>query len=92
MKNNNNQIQQLFEEIKYLKDCLDVSFNTIMSLKEETQRLKDEIAVLKGQKPRPKIPPSTLEGAKSKDKQKSNHFLRHHLKILIPYKTENEFV
>ena len=30
---------------------------------EEVQRLKDEIAILKGQKPRPKIPPSILEGS-----------------------------
>jgi len=36
---------------------------------EEIQRLKDEIAILKGQKPRPKIPPSSLEGPQSKDKQ-----------------------
>jgi hypothetical protein len=35
-------------------------------LKEEVQQLKDEIAVLKGQKPRPKIPPSNLEGPHSK--------------------------
>ncbi|MBU4351623.1 MAG: DUF4209 domain-containing protein [Nanoarchaeota archaeon] len=28
---------------------------------------------------------------KSKDKQKSNHFLRHHLEILSKYKTENEY-
>lgn len=48
---------------------LDVAFNTIALLKEENQRLKDEIATLKGQKPRPKIPPSALEGAQSKDKQ-----------------------
>ena len=35
------------------------------------QHLKDEIATLKGQKPKPKIPPSILEGPKSKDKQKN---------------------
>ncbi|MGH2508184.1 MAG: IS66 family transposase [Ktedonobacteraceae bacterium] len=39
-------------------------------LKEEIQLLKNEIAILKGQKPRPKIPPSTLEGPHSKEKQK----------------------
>ena len=31
--------------------------------------------MLKGQKPRPKIPPSTLEGAKSKDKQNDKNKL-----------------
>ena len=35
---------------------LDEALNTIALLKEENQRLKDEIATLKGQKPRPKIP------------------------------------
>lgn len=40
----------------------------ISQLKEENQLLKDEIARLKGQKPKPKISPSTLEGSKSKKK------------------------
>jgi len=34
-------------------------------LREQVQILKDEIAVLKGQKPRPKIPPNVLEKDKS---------------------------
>lgn len=33
----------------------------ILMLREQVQLLKDEIAVLKGQKPRPKIPPNRLE-------------------------------
>ncbi len=33
----------------------------ILELRESVQLLKDEIAVLKGQKPRPKIPPNKLE-------------------------------
>ena len=33
----------------------------ILVLREQVHLLKDEIAVLKGQKPRPKIPPSRLE-------------------------------
>ena len=33
----------------------------ILALKENVQLLKDEIAVLKGQKPRPKIPPNKLD-------------------------------
>jgi Transposase IS66 family len=43
----------------------------ILALREQVQLLKDEIAVLKGQKPRPKIPPNRLEkdkpGASGKD-------------------------
>ncbi len=62
-------VQQLIEENRRLKDRLDIALNTIELLKEEVQQLKDEIAILKGQKPRPKIPPSTLEGSHSKDKQ-----------------------
>ena len=33
--------------------------------KEQIQALRDEIAILKGQKPRPKIPKSNLEGKES---------------------------
>ena len=32
----------------------------ILALREQVQILRDEIAVLKGQKPRPKIPPNQL--------------------------------
>jgi hypothetical protein len=44
----------------------------ILMLREQVQLLKDEIAVLKGQKPRPKIPPNRLEKDKpdSSDKNK----------------------
>ena len=69
MQNYDDIIRQLIEENRRLKDCLDIALNTIALLKEEVQQLKDEIAVLKGQKPRPKIPPSALEGAKSKEKE-----------------------
>ena len=51
---------QLVEENRWLKSRLDVALNTIALLMEEIQRLKDEIAILKGQKPRPKIPPSVF--------------------------------
>ena len=63
------QNTQLIEENRRIKDCLDIALNTISLQAEEIQRLKDEIAILKGQKPRPKIPPSLLEGPKNKDKQ-----------------------
>lgn len=33
----------------------------ILALREQVQLLKDEIAILKGQKPRPKIPPNRLD-------------------------------
>jgi len=40
-----------------------------IQLKEEIQHLKDEIAVLKGQKIRPKIAPSSLEGSGKKENE-----------------------
>ncbi len=44
----------------------------ILALREQVQLLKDEIAVLKGQKPKPKIPPNRLNdnppGASGSDK------------------------
>jgi hypothetical protein len=61
-----NSIIHLGEENRQLRDQLDLSLNTVALQKEEIQNLKDEISVLKGQKPRPKIPPSNLEGPKSK--------------------------
>ena len=38
----------------------------VRELEETNQQLRDEIATLKGQKPRPQIQPSLLEGAKAK--------------------------
>lgn len=82
---------QLVEENKWMKVRLDIAMNTTSLMQEEIQQLKDEIARLKGQKPRPKIPPSTLEGAQSTDKQnnpnrlsRGQHFRRkktNHLNI-----------
>src|SRR3990172_1544908 len=66
---------QLIEENRRLKDRLDVALNTLALQQEEIQRLKDEIAILKGQKPRPKIPASALEGVQSKDKQNDKNKL-----------------
>ena len=60
---------KLVEENRQLTDRLDIALNTIALQQEEIKILKDEIATLKGQKPRPKIPPSSLEGAQSTDKQ-----------------------
>lgn len=75
MQNSDELIQRFTEENRWLKERLDIALNTIVLLQEEIQHLKDEIATLKGQKPRPKIPPSTLEGAKSKDKQNDKNKL-----------------
>lgn len=69
------QNTQLIEENRRLKDRLDIALNTLALQQEEIQRLKDEIAILKGQKPRPKIPPSSLEGAQIKDKQNDKNKL-----------------
>lgn len=65
------QITLQAEQIRLLLSRIDELTNVVSLLKEVNQQLKDEIAVLKGQKPRPKIPPSTLEGPKSKDKDKN---------------------
>lgn len=46
---------------------LDRSINAVAFFKELAQQYKDEVAILKGQKPKPKIPPSRLEGQKCKD-------------------------
>lgn len=62
------QNRQLTEKIQQLLARIDELTNSLALLKEENQTLKDEIAFLKGQKPRPKIKPSALEGSKSKDK------------------------
>jgi hypothetical protein len=65
----NESIRQLTEINLSLRQQLDIALNTIAMLREENQQLRDEIAILKGQKPRPKIPPSDLEGPNSKNKQ-----------------------
>jgi FtsZ-binding cell division protein ZapB len=69
MQNYEDIIRRLTEENRRLQDRLDIALNTIALQQEEIQQLKNEIATLKGQKPRPKIPPSALEGPQSKDKQ-----------------------
>jgi hypothetical protein len=82
MQNDKDLIQQLKDQVQQLTEAndrlldrlagmglrLDAALNCIAQLREENQQLKDEIARLKGQKPRPSIPPSSLEGPKSKDK------------------------
>lgn len=59
-------IQQQADEIFQLRQTVDKLTNALAAQNELIQQLKDEIARLKGQKPRPKIPPSRLEGPNSK--------------------------
>ena len=70
------QISQQADQIQQLLIRVDELMNGMVLLKEENQKLRDEIAFLKGQKPRPKIPPSLLEGSKSKDKEKKTRVSR----------------
>ena len=59
-------IQQLSVENFKLRQTIDEMANALAMQKELIQQLRDEIANLKGQKPKPKIPPSKLEGSNSK--------------------------
>lgn len=61
-------IRQLVEDKYELTNAIDKLTNTLAMQNELIQQLRDEIAILKGQKPKPKIPPSSLEGPKAKDK------------------------
>ena len=64
--NSSGLIRQLSEENFQLRQMIDEMINTLAMQKELIQQLRDEIANLKGQKPKPKIPPSKLEGPNSK--------------------------
>ena len=59
-------IRQLSDENFQLRQIIDEMANTLAIQKELIQQLRDEIANLKGQKPRPKITPSKLEGQNRK--------------------------
>ena len=56
---------QLSAEVVQLRQIIDEMVNKLAIQTELIQQLRDEIAHLKGQKPRPKIPPSKLEGPNS---------------------------
>lgn len=70
----NGQLRQenalLRQENAQLRQAVDELTNSLALFKEEIQRLRDEIAILKKQKPRPKIAPSILEGAEKKEDPK----------------------
>lgn len=70
---NSDLIQQLINANQKLSDenlkscqTIEKMANTLAMQKELIQQLRDEIAILKGQKPKPKIPPSKLESPGSK--------------------------
>lgn len=55
--------------VNKLLDICSLQQELILSLQEQVQILRDEIARLKNQKPRPKIKPSNLENRPDKDKK-----------------------
>jgi hypothetical protein len=59
-------IRQLSDERLQLHQVIDEMASTLAMQKELIQQLKDEIARLKGQKPKPDIKPSKLEGQNRK--------------------------
>ncbi|MFZ0034421.1 MAG: transposase [Sedimentisphaerales bacterium] len=58
--------RQLADENFRLRQITEEMANRLAIQQELMQQLRDEIARLKGQKPKPKIPPSKLEGPRSK--------------------------
>jgi len=58
--------RQLREENHELRRTIDKLINQVAVQTELIQQLRDEIAILKGQKPKPTISPSRLEGPGSK--------------------------
>ncbi|MBA3236894.1 MAG: hypothetical protein H0T62_00905 [Parachlamydiaceae bacterium] len=59
-------IRQLSNDNFHLRQVVDKMANTLAIQQVLIQQLRDEIANLKGQKPKPKIPPSKLEGQNRK--------------------------
>jgi len=59
-------IRQLSDERLQLRQVIDDMANRLAMQKELIQQLRDEIARLKGQKPKPDIKPSRLEGQNRK--------------------------
>ena len=71
------QIPRIPEEEKtpIISQLLEVTEQQSVIIKlqaEEIQQLKDEIARIKGQKPKPKIRPSKLEKNRKKEKKSSS--------------------
>jgi hypothetical protein len=57
---------ELRQTLAHNANQIDALTNGVASLKELVQQLRDEIAILKGQKPKPNIKPSQLEGSQKK--------------------------
>jgi len=55
--------------VERLREIVLQLLDRVGELEESNQRLRDEVAVLKGQKPRPDIKPSLLESSKAQPKQ-----------------------
>src|SRR5271169_4556592 len=80
MKDDATKLQQLnqtapslADENRQLRQEIDILTNKLAFLGELVQQLRDEIAVLKGQKPKPKFPSSKLESKQnSSDKSDSS--------------------
>jgi len=64
----NSENAQLRKIIEGNNAVIDQLTNSIAFQKELIQQIRDEMAILRGQKPKQKIPPSRLEGPKSKKK------------------------
>ena len=63
--------EELSPLVAELLDICCLQQGLILSLQEQIQILRDEIAILKNQKPKPKIKPSNLGNRPDKKKQKS---------------------
>jgi hypothetical protein len=76
LQETNSELQETNSELqernRELQESLEIAIQTLGLQAEAIQNLKDEIATLKGQKSRPKIPPSALEGAQSKENDEDN--------------------
>jgi hypothetical protein len=76
--------------VNMLVEMLWNCFRIIQEQNEQIAQLKDEIAKLKGQKPRPKFPPSkTADDAKNKsNSNNSANRTINHEKLLLEYKKD----
>lgn len=79
--------RQLVDEVTELRQINEQMANTLEIQKELIQQLRDEIARLKGQKPKPKIRSSKLEGPKSKPNWRKRIGLHDGLRKIVLFST-----